>query len=250
MGILGITNRSENWKTVEHFYGLDNDAKTRLVEQLGIPEGLPARDIRIEFFWYGIRDYLDQVNVSIRPDHGVIARSYEELFGDLREKLENYRTKSRPHKFRRFQDHNYDASEENWETLFNNLSRAEIDVVLETPDHLFIGEAKHESKLRGRGKLVLVHQLIRQYVMANVLVNLVAAARNSAPKQVIPFVVGDDIVNLRKFHQVEFMIQQHNCNRSPGDWLREGNVLSWECIRQITNPESTHDCSRLTCKEG
>ena len=31
MGILGIKNRTENWKTVQHFYGLSDNAKTRLV---------------------------------------------------------------------------------------------------------------------------------------------------------------------------------------------------------------------------
>ena len=247
MGILGITNRTEDWKTVEHFYGLDGDAKTKLVEQLEGSKGIPARDIRIELFWYGLRDYLDQVDERNKPDHAVIAKSYTELFGDLRKRVEDYRTRSRPRKFHRLQDHNYDASEENWETLFNNLSGTEIDVVLETPHHLFIGEAKHESKFKGRGKLVLVHQLIRQYVLGTILVNLVAAVQNSTPKKVIPFVVGDNIANSRKFHQVDFMIEQHNCNRFPGDWLKDQNVLSWNCIKRIEDPQFVHNCSRPSC---
>ncbi len=38
MGILGIKNRTENWKTVQHFYGLSDNAKTRFVQRLGESE--------------------------------------------------------------------------------------------------------------------------------------------------------------------------------------------------------------------
>ena len=38
MGILGIKNRTENWKTVQRFYGLSEYVKTRLVQRLGEPE--------------------------------------------------------------------------------------------------------------------------------------------------------------------------------------------------------------------
>ena len=44
---------------------------------------------------------------------------------------------------------------------------AAIDIVLETTDRLFIGEAKLESTLGSDSDHVLVHQLIRQYVMAH-----------------------------------------------------------------------------------
>ena len=33
MGILGIRNRTENWKTVENFYPLSGDAKIKLVQK-------------------------------------------------------------------------------------------------------------------------------------------------------------------------------------------------------------------------
>ena len=58
MGILGIKNRTEDWKTARHFCGLDDDAKTMLVTALGEPNGITAPDIQIELFWKGIRDYL------------------------------------------------------------------------------------------------------------------------------------------------------------------------------------------------
>ena len=35
MSILGIENRTENWKTVEHFHGLSDEAKVKLVQKLG-----------------------------------------------------------------------------------------------------------------------------------------------------------------------------------------------------------------------
>ena len=44
---------------------------------------------------------------------------------------------------------------------------AAIDIVLETMDRLFIGEAKLESALGSDSDHVLVHQLIRQYAMAH-----------------------------------------------------------------------------------
>ena len=102
----------------------------------------------------------------------------------------------------------------------NNLSNTEVDVVLETPNQLFIGEAKHEMSFGANGKLVLVHQLIRQYVMATILVEI----SNDRPrKRVIPFVVGDRVERLNKTSQVRFMISQ--------GWLGEKNVLAWEDIK-------------------
>ena len=70
------------------------------------------------------------------------------------------------------------------------------------------------------GNLVLVHQLIRQYVMATILVEI---SNNRPRKQVIPFVVGDNVGTLKKSSQVRFMISQ--------GWLREANVLCWGEIK-------------------
>lgn len=54
MGILGIENRTENWKTVQHFHGLSNEAKFCLVQELGEPAGLLAEEISLELFWKGL----------------------------------------------------------------------------------------------------------------------------------------------------------------------------------------------------
>lgn len=48
----------------------------------------------------------------------------------------------------------------------------EIYIVLETPNHLFIGKAKDEMDCHSDGKRILVHQLIRQYVIAHILLTL------------------------------------------------------------------------------
>lgn len=66
--------------------------------------------------------------------------------------------------------HNYLAKGECEENLYNNLLNTEIDIVLQTDTHLCIGEAKSSQKLDATSTHVLMHQLIRQYVMARILV--------------------------------------------------------------------------------
>jgi len=104
--------------------------------------------------------------------------------------------------------------------LTNSLLGTEVDVVLESPNHLFIGEVKHESTFGADGKLVLVHQLIRQYVTATILLQLAGEH-----KEVIPFVVGDSTGYLKKTSQVRFMINQ--------GWLKDTNVLCWEDVENV-----------------
>ena len=70
------------------------------------------------------------------------------------------------------------------------------------------------------GDLVLVHQLIRQYVMASILVD-----RLECDKKVVPFVVGNDVGSLRRAIQVKFMCCQ--------GWLSEENILSWDEIEEL-----------------
>ena len=91
-----------------------------------------------------------------------------------------------------------------------------LGISLETPGTLFVGEAKHEMSFSARGNLVLVHQLIRQHVMATILV---AVAGEQPGKKVVHFVVGDKIGKLKRSAQVRFMISQ--------GWLMDENVLEW-----------------------
>ena len=217
--------------------------------ELGALEGIEAKDIRIELFWYGMRDYIDMKNKN-NKDLTIASEEfishYYRLFPHLRKEIKEAKELRL-----NLQCSNYHPKhpDNDVDSLRNNLRNTEIDIVLDTPTHLFIGEAKHESKLRGDGKLILVHQLIRQYVMASILVDLTAT--EGCAKEIVPFLVGDKIDSLMNVHQVRFMIKQHNCNHSPGDWLRKENVLSWDCIRKITNAESTHDnCPRPKCNGG
>ena len=106
--------------------------------------------------------------------------------------------------------------------MYSNLYNTEIDIVLQTPNHLFIGEAKEESTLNSSGKYILVHQLIREYVMAKILVDALGIN-----KEVIPFVVGDDIEKLKNKGQVKFMVNQ--------DWLDKKNILSWKDVKKLTH---------------
>ncbi len=222
MGILDIHNRTENWKTAHTFapFFKDGGARTRLANQLLQPLGEVNRArgsaIKIELFWKGVRDYVSQQRrESELTKH--LADRYNCLFPCLREKL-NY-TKG----FQLKWNHShYNVTEELEGKFFDNLRNTEIDVVLQTPKYLFIGEAKHESKLRGDGKLILVHQLIRQYVTAKILVDI-----TPSNKQVVPFVIGDSdkLESLRNTTQINFMIDQ--------GWLKEENILSWDCIEEL-----------------
>ena len=240
MSILGIENRTENWQTVQHFHGLANDAKVRLVHRLLKPFGDEPRvepgDIQVELFWEGMRDYIDQRRRTGESDLSPqeFASRYERIFGGLGERVANFRAEQHPYKFDPLKPHNYDASGENHTALFSNLSKTEIDIVLQNPGHIFIGEAKHESKLGSAGKLILVHQLIRQYVMAKILVDLVPAFRQ---KKVVPFVVGDgeNLASLKNTVQVKFMVQQ---GRVEEGWLKEENVLSWKDIQTLVKGDS------------
>ena len=67
-------------------------------------------------------------------------------------------------------------------------------------------------------RLVLVHQLIRQYVMAKILVDMTGNR-----KRVVPFVVG---CNERQL-QIQFMLNQ--------GWMKKRHILEWEDIGQLAS---------------
>jgi len=171
-----------------------------------------------------MRDWIHQTDEENKIQVEAIASSYEkpDLFRDLRESIHSFRAETSPKKFMPLQPHNYNVAEENWEELFNN-TQIEIDIVLESQNHLFIGEAKHEEdSFEPYGSAVLVHQLVRQYVTAKILVHLMPY-----DKQVVPFVVGDSdkLARLKNTVQAKFMISQ--------GWLDKSNVMSWKCIEKL-----------------
>lgn len=220
LGILGISNRTENWKTARHFAPfLDHGAK-RLAEHL-IRKRVQS-NVRLELYWKGMRDFLKtkKDKGQWKIEIGDRVRN-SELFGNLREVVSGFRVAGLPG-FRKLKDRNYNTSDT--ERLYRNLYNTEIDIVLESRHALFIGEAKGEMSLGADSRLVLVHQLIRQYVMANILVEL-----TGTPKRVIPFVVG---CNERQ-HQVQFMLEQ--------GWMKKCHILQWDHIKRVAQKDWT-DC--------
>ena len=147
-----------------------------------------------------------------------IAKLYTQLFPDLRRKTDEF------HGFNPLKDWNYDAARQS-DKLFSNFTHTEIDIVLATPNHLFIGEAKHESGLTSSSKYVLVHQLIREYVTANILVELLRYREDFPPLKVVPFMVVNCPDDFWKNEQVRFMVKQQ--------WLKKENVLSWSDICKL-----------------
>lgn len=222
MGILGIGNRTENWKTVEHFHGLSEDAKLGLVHQL-LWDDLQSDTVQIELFWYGLRDWAhERGGPSVLTD-AWLSEYYRERFGTLRDDLKSYiKEAGSSQTLNKLKEWNYDiSSKERLKSLRNNLINTEVDIVLETEKHLFIGEAKLESTFGADSRYILVHQLIRQYVMATMLLE-----KTDDNKSVVPFVVGCNAEQLKRHQQVKFMICQ--------GWIEEENVLSWEDIKELT----------------
>ena len=228
MGILDITNRTENWKTASSFAPFFENPvacqnlANRLLEPMGEP--LDGGEVQLELFWRGVRDQMDKERWT-KMDKGEqaevfagFAYLYNLRFSELRQAVEAFPDLSLP------QEYNYRPADADREKLFNTLWHTEIDIVLETPNHLFIGEAKHESSFGNSGKLVLVHQLIRQYVTAKLLVEHLDQA-----KQVIPFIVADagKLASVNNTAQVKFMLEKR--------WLKPQNILSWDCIAAIRN---------------
>ena len=227
MTILGIPNRTENWKTARCFSPMfgDRNLRLKLARKLGEPCGTDPSDVHLELFWKGMRDHLHQgrkrkkdrlLSVDNISD---LADRYSNLFPNLRGRIEDFG------KFSDLGELNYNVSTEAGKTrLASNLLNTEIDVILTTPGHLFIGEAKGEMDLGADGKLVLVHQLIRQYVMARILVNRLVSQARASPKKVVPFIVRSELKG-KEQAQVDFMVCE--------GWMNRANALEWDEIMNL-----------------
>lgn len=208
MPILGIENRTENWRTAQVFAPLfeDADARRSFAAQL---LGKPVKSaMSLELFWYPVGDYVKEHPGANGTDD--LAQRYANLFPNLREKVAG--------EFRSLASHYYTTS--NKKQLADNIRNTEIDVVLEARHHLFIGEAKREEKF-GDSASVLKHQLVRQYVTARILLDLIGKR-----KTIVPFVVGNDRDTLEKDRQVRCMVDRLG--------MRRENVLAWEDIQRLT----------------
>ena len=218
MAILDIENRTESWRTARVLAPLVEKpgARISLASHLVGPEEQCDDSIELELFWKGMRDYTHECQDQNQGDYATrILALYRHFFPSLREQIE------RCAGFQPLKDHNYViADDQRKRKLYDNLFNTEVDIVLQTAKHLCIGEAKCGQRLAADSRHILVHQLIRQYVMARILVEL-----KGGDKKVVPFVVGDCRDDLMKTHQVKFMIEM--------GYLRECNVLSWENLLEI-----------------
>ena len=235
MAILGITNRTENWKTSRHFAPLFGANSVRLARRLLAHEGegaaLQSGEVRLELFWCGMRDHFDQMGKKSEAEEDTLARHYSKEFAELRGNIQEFTKEFKGRgKLRELKPHNYCLSPQHnvaptqnrnpISELASNLLHTEVDIVVESPRHLFIGEAKHKSSFGTSSRYVLVHQFIREYVMASILLKLLGQNR-----AVVPFVVGDDREDLLSQGQVRFMIDE--------EWMKEENVLEWSDIEAL-----------------
>ena len=238
--VLGIDNRTENWQTAQSlspFFGMRPKAMARrlaLARRLGESPTTRAEDVTLELFWKGVRDWISCCAEKKEERKAQLLGSYQERFGDLRQKIRQYG------RFRKLEDGNYEVlSEDQEKQLVTNLINTEIDIVLETPTHLFIGEAKYESGFHASGRLVLVHQLVRQYVTAKVLVDVLGCNR-----EVVPFVVTRNAQQLKqpsgnasaagiRSRQVQFLIER--------DWMQSCNCLTWCDLKRLASTPCDSD---------
>lgn len=185
----------------------------------------------MELFWKGVRDWLNcQPKAKRKGACGQLWDRYMANFHWLREQICEVGSCMKTPRIRKLKLHNYATDGEGTkERVVENLRNTEFDIVLETDDSLFIGEAKHECSFSASSSLVLVHQLVRQYVTAKVLLDVTCSK-----KALVPFVVGDRRDHLFRTSQVRLMTHLRWPN-SDVTLLDEGNVLSWKCVRSIVN---------------
>lgn len=238
VGILGIRNRTENWKTAEVFCGLSEEKRGQLAAHLASRSAEALGKVRMELFWQGVRDWLNcelckRGKNETREEREKKAREklwncYTENFNRLREEICSIRSTMKHPKIRCLKDHqNYSTNKKFKQKLVDNLRNTEIDIVLQTSDFLFIGEAKHESSFHASSEFVLVHQLVRQYVMAKTLLDVTDNKR-----RLVPFVIGDCPKRMKGTSQVNLMTQL-KCPNGDATWMDKRNVLSWECLEDV-----------------
>ena len=238
MGILGITNRTENWKTAQTFAPfIGNHIACKLLAERLLDERLDdTEDVSLELFWTGGRDYWDK-----KKERGEdwltesLADAYGRYFCGLRREIVEFHDRDPSKNFNSLVAKNYNVCGENIKQLVSHFKNTEFDIVLETSNHLFIGEAKDESSFGTDGNYVLAHQLIRQFVIAQILAHLVAECGEEQAKSIVPFVIGPDedkeMASLKNTAQIRFMMEK--------GYLKESNILSWTDV-SLSRLGATH----------
>ena len=226
--ILGISNRTENWKTAETLaplitYQKQNHLATLIIDKVETnhpPFG--SNEVVMQFFWKGFRDHWNQRSSSSGKEAMIneTAATYNRLFPHLRNEIIEYNVQAPHNKQLRLNETNYIWSESNTDSkksLFENLANTEIDVVIESPGFLLIGEVKDEQTFGAASKHILTHQLMRQYVMASILLDMRGKREDY---KLIPFVIGN---NAKATAQVA-------CMRHLG-YLSEANIITWKELK-------------------
>lgn len=239
MGILGIENRTENWKTARTFapFFENDDSRVRLINRIVCNHGdIPSKDllpgdVRLELYWKPIRDWLSHKGVDDKDwECKIRAAAIRQLecLG-VRSNLASFicERQCNDQRIKSLKATAYCVEKKD---PTDNLKGTEIDIVLETDGYLCIGEAKQESSFSNDTNLALTHQLIRQYVTAKVLVDIAKSNH-----KVIPFVVVTKKEKLKsggfRPFQLDFMIDQ--------EWMSKSNIFSWCDINQIARQSRT-----------
>jgi len=88
----------------------------------------------------------------------------------------------------------------------------EIDIVITSNRYILIGEAKCDEDLGADSRLFLTHQLIRQYIMTDIICKIMGAE-----VKIIPFIVCKDIEKVKK--QVTSEINDRKVRIGPKEYF-------------------------------
>lgn len=233
-GILGIPNRTENWLTASTFAAViagawQNELAAQIIGKAkGTQLSFRQDEVQLELYWKGFRDYCKSKGKNRKSTAFIrqTADRYQGLFPSLRERIEDYnkRAETGQPSLNLKEPRNYRVSDnESTQRLYNNLLNTEIDIVLSAPGYLLIGEAKHEETFGADSQHVLVHQLVRQYVMASMVADMVDSdQRRETKTEVIPFIVGDKVKKAAQVQLLQYM-----------NMLHLDNVISWDQLKQL-----------------
>lgn len=225
--ILGIKNRTENWTTVKNLFSVRNK---KIIEYLMGKNGDNSdpfddgSEARLELFWYGYRDYIYGKNINRHSaDHNAIYARFLRLFPGLQERILAFKGDS--NKYLRVEKMaNYSLGREDAPLrLFQNIRHTEIDIVIETRNKLYIGEVKDSQKFGAHGGLFLPHQLLRQYIMARILIDELGKDLD-----VVPFIISNNSVETKKNGQVKLMGSLSYLDI-------DSNVFTWHDIGECPN---------------
>ncbi len=94
MSILGIDNRTENWKTAKTFAPIITNKKqvlitNKIIENVtGNLTNLNPEDVKIELFFVGFRDYIYSTKKSNDEIQNEVTKIYDDVFPNLRQDID------------------------------------------------------------------------------------------------------------------------------------------------------------------